>query len=111
MHKRAINSSDGHFQTLIGQRYSSSAQVPCNEKTLHALSWNCDRLKHKEAFMQVFSCNYFNLQSTLYVIYLGSVFSGIGLIIPYQTLAKYRIFDQTDKINCSGEWKPDSTYI
>lgn len=47
--------------------------------------------------------------SALYVLYLGSVFSGIGLIIPYQTLAKYRNFDQKDKINHSREWKPDST--
>lgn len=45
----------------------------------------------------------------LYVLYFGSVFSGIGLIIPYQTLAKYRNFDQKDKINHSRELKPDWT--
>lgn len=47
--------------------------------------------------------------SALYVLYLGSVFSRIGLIIPYQALAKYKNFDRKDKINHSGEWKPDST--
>lgn len=49
------------------------------------------------------------MMSALYVLYLCLVFSGIGLIISYQTLAKYRNFDQKDKINNSEEWKPDST--
>lgn len=84
----------GHL--VLWRGYFSPAQLPCNEKTLQALSWKSDKVKQKEAFMCVFCSNYFNLQnaqnskSPCSALYLGWTFSSTGLIILCQPLgAKY----------------------